>query len=210
MKTTKKDLLELAEAGNLTKETFLKIEGSSDFLTKLGLSEKDIDKVINKINKLVDNSKRLSTMRSGISSITSAYDEKKDSKYNTVSASTLSSMYDTLGIKEWDKENIKAWENYKEIAGDSAQSLSSLAKAQNKLASAYVNSHDFLSGLTKETQDYYEAQLTEMGVTNAHEVTTQVLANKMQYLAEQKAYAKKEGEELSKASTKNLKNFIDE
>lgn len=208
--STKKSLLELAEAGNLTKETFLKVEGSSDFLTKLGLSEKDIDKVINKINKLVDNSKQLSTMRSGISSITSAYDEKKDSKYNTVSASTLSSMYDTLGIKEWDKENIKAWENYKEIAGDSAQSLSSLAKAQNKLASAYVNSHDFLSGLTKETQDYYEAQLTEMGVTNAHEVTTQVLANKMQYLAEQKAYAKKEGEELSKASTKNLKNFIDE
>ena len=208
--STKNSLLELAEAGNLTKETFLKVEGSSDFLTKLGLSEKDIDKVINKINKLVDNSKQLSTMRSGISSITSAYDEKKDSKYNTVSASTLSSMYDTLGIKEWDKENIKAWENYKEIAGDSAQSLSSLAKAQNKLASAYVNSHDFLSGLTKETQDYYEAQLTEMGVTNAHEVTTQVLANKMQYLAEQKAYAKKEGEELSKASTKNLKNFIDE
>ena len=210
LKTTKKDLLELAEAGNLTKETFLKVEGSSDFLTKLGLSEKDIDKVINKINKLVDNSKQLSTMRSGISSITSAYDEKKDSKYNTVSASTLSSMYDTLGIKEWDKENIKAWENYKEIAGDSAQSLSSLAKAQNKLASAYVNSHDFLSGLTKESQDYYEAQLTEMGVTNAHEVVTQALANKMQYLAEQKAYAKKEGEELSKASTKNLKDFIDE
>lgn len=208
--STKNSLLELAEAGNLTKETFLKVEGSSDFLTKLGLSEKDIDKVINKINKLVDNSKQLSTMRSGISSITSAYDEKKDSKYNTVSASTLSSMYDTLGIKEWDKENIKAWENYKEIAGDSAQSLSSLAKAQNKLASAYVNSHDFLSGLTKETQDYYEAQLTEMGVTNAHEVVTQALANKIQYLAEQKAYAKKEGEELSKASTKNLKNFIDE
>ena len=208
--STKNSLLELAEAGNLAKETFLKVEGSSDFLTKLGLSEKDIDKVINKINKLVDNSKQLSTMRSGISSITSAYDEKKDSKYNTVSASTLSSMYDTLGIKEWDKENIKAWENYKEIAGDSAQSLSSLAKAQNKLASAYVNSHDFLSGLTKETQDYYEAQLTEMGVTNAHEVVTQALANKMQYLAEQKAYAKKEGEELSKASTKNLKNFIDE
>lgn len=208
--STKNSLLELAEAGNLTKETFLKVEGSSDFLTKLGLSEKDIDKVINKINKLVDNSKQLSTMRSGISSITSAYDEKKDSKYNTVSASTLSSMYDTLGIKEWDKENIKAWENYKEIAGDSAQSLSSLAKAQNKLASAYVNSHDFLSGLTKETQDYYETQLTEMGVTNAHEVVTQALANKMQYLAEQKAYAKKEGEELSKASTKNLKNFIDE
>lgn len=208
--STKNSLLELAEAGNLTKETFLKVEGSSDFLTKLGLSEKDIDKVINKINKLVDNSKQLSTMRSGISSITSAYDEKKDSKYNTVSASTLSSMYDTLGIKEWDKENIKAWENYKEIAGDSAQSLSSLAKAQNKLASAYVNSHDFLSGLTKETQDYYEAQLTEMGVTNAHEVVTQAFANKMQYLAEQKAYAKKEGEELSKASTKNLKNFIDE
>ena len=49
-----------------------------------------------------------------------------------------------------------------------------------------------------------------MGVTNAHEVVTQALANKMQYLAEQKAYAKKEGEELSKASTKNLKNFIDE
>lgn len=208
--STKNSLLELAEAGNLAKETFLKVEGSSDFLTKLGLSEKDIDKVINKINKLVDNSKQLSTMRSGISSITSAYDEKKDSKYNTVSASTLSSMYDTLGIKEWDKENIKAWENYKEIAGDSAQSLSSLAKAQNKLASAYVNSHDFLSGLTKETQDYYETQLTEMGVTNAHEVVTQALANKMQYLAEQKAYAKKEGEELSKASTKNLKNFIDE
>lgn len=208
--STKNSLLELAEAGNLTKETFLKVEGSSDFLTKLGLSEKDIEKVINKINKLVDNSKQLSAMRTGISSITSTYDEKKDSKYNTVSANTLSSIYDTLCVEKWSKANKKAWVEYKEIAGDSAQSLSSLAKAQNKLASAYVNSHDFLSGLTKETQDYYEAQLTEMGVTNAHEVTTQVLANKMQYLAEQKAYAKKEGEELSKASTKNLKNFIDE
>lgn len=210
LKSTKKDLLELAEAGDLTKETFQKVEGSSDFLTKLGLSEKDIDKVINKINNLVDSSKQLSTMRSGISSITSAYDEKKDSKYNTVSASTLSSMYDTLGVEEWNKANVKAWENYKKIAGDSSQSLSSLVEAQNKLASAYVNSHEFLSGLTKETQDYYDAQLTEMGITNAHEVTTQALADKMQYLAEQKAYAKEEGEELSKASTKNLKDFIDE
>lgn len=208
--STKNSLLELAEAGELTIKTFQTVKGSSDFLKKLGLSEIDIEKVINKINKLVDNSKQLSSMRIGISSITSAYDEKKDSKYNTVSANTLSSMYDTLCVEKWSKANKKAWVKYKEIAGDSAQSLSSLVKAQNKLASAYVNSHDFLSGLTKETQDYYEAQLTEMGITNAHEVTTQVLANKMKYLAEQKTYTKEKGEELSKASTKNLKDFIKE
>lgn len=163
---TKKSLTDLAKAGQLTEKAFNKV-ANTDALTNTGLSVKDLT---DKINALVEESKQLSSMKTGITSITSAYDEKKDSKNNVVSSSTLSSMYDTLGVENWTKSNKKAWSEYKKVAGDGTKSLKELRKVQDDLATSYVNSENFLSKLNKTNKEHYVWLLKEMGVKNAKQV----------------------------------------
>ena len=172
---TKDKLLELAEAGKLTTEAFQESSVAQTFLKDTGLSAKEATE---EINKLVENVKQLDSMRTGITAITSAYDEKKDSKQHIVSSSTLDSMYNTLEVKEWDNTNKKAWENYKKCATDGKKSMADTKKAQDELATAYVNSNNFLANLDGTNQDYYKTLLTEMGVTNADAIITNKLARK--------------------------------
>ena len=109
-KDTANNLLELAEAGKLTVKAFEKTNGSDDFLTQTKLTAKEATQAI---NELVDSSKQLSELKKGIGTITSAYNEKKDSKSNTVSPDTLSSMYDTLGVDTWTKRIRRFGKNIK-------------------------------------------------------------------------------------------------
>lgn len=172
---TKDKLLELAEAGKLTTEAFQESSVAQTVLKDTGLSAKEATE---EINKLVENVKQLDSMRTGITAITSAYDEKKDSKQHIVSSSTLDSMYNTLEVREWDNTNKKAWENYKKCATDGKKSMADTKKAQDKLATAYINSNNFLANLDGTNQDYYKTLLTEMGVTNADAIITNKLARK--------------------------------
>lgn len=203
---TKKSLTDLAEAGQLTEKAFNKV-ANTDALTNTGLSVQDL---INKINALVDSSKQLSAMRTGITAITSAYDEKKESKKNVVSSATLSSLSDTLGVSDWSKSDKKVWENYKKTAGDGKKSLSELKKAQDDLATSYVNSNNFLSNLDNTNKGYYISLLQEMGVTNAETVVTQTLANKKYNLALQNEFVKDKSVSLKKATISEINGFIDE
>lgn len=170
-KETKEKLLELAKAGKLTEKEF---ENSSiaDTFKESGVSAEEATK---KINKMIDSAEQLSTMRTGISAITSAYDEKKNSKHKVVSASTIESLGDTLGIESWSPKNQKVWENYKNIAGDSSKSLKDLKTAQDQLATSFVTSNNFLSNLDNTNKDYYTGLLEEMGVLNAESIVNQAL-----------------------------------
>lgn len=210
LKNTKKDLLELANTGTLTKKAFSKVTGASDFLSSMGLSDENIDSVISKINALIEDSKQLSAMRTGIKAITSAYDEKKESKKNVVSSATLGSLSDTLGVSDWSKSDKKVWENYKKTAGDGKKSLSELKKAQDDLATSYVNSNNFLSNLDETNKGYYISLLQEMGVANAETVVTQTLANKKYNLALQNEFVKDKSVSLKKATISEINGFIDE
>ncbi len=72
MKTLKKDLLELAQAGKLTAESFKETEGSGDFLAQLGLDGSktaEIEDVISKINALASSADQLASMGKGISEV---------------------------------------------------------------------------------------------------------------------------------------------
>ena len=200
VKDTYDDIMELAEAGKLTAKSFEKVGGSSEFLAQTGLTAEQAAK---KVNLLVEETKQLSAMRTGIIAITSAYDEKKDSKKNTVSGSTLSSMSDTLGVSEWNKKDQKVWENYKDTAGNSKKSLSELKQAQDELATSYVNSSNFLVNLNKTNQDYYKSILSEMGITNADSIITAKLA-------EQKGIAEMKTHDLSKMTGKEINKLIEE
>lgn len=201
----KERLEELAEAGKLTEKELSKSYIADEF-TKAGVS---IEKATKKINKFVEETKQLSALRTGITSITSAYDEKKDSKKKTVSASTLDSMGDTLGVSDWGEKNQKVWENYKNVAGSGKKTLKELRDAQNQLASAYINSSNFLANLNSENADYYEGLLKEMGIINAHEIIANKAYKDQKNLAVVKKELGVESDDLKDASVSEVAALYD-
>lgn len=60
--------------------------GAKEWAKEFGIN---VDEAVIKINKFADSSKQLSELKKGIGTITSAYNEKKDSENNTVSSDTL-------------------------------------------------------------------------------------------------------------------------
>lgn len=199
-KEAKEELFELAEAGKLTVEAFENSPIAEQFLKDTGLLAEEATQ---EINNLIENVKQLDSMRAGINSITSAYDEKKDSKQHIVSSSTLNSMYDTLGIEKWDNTNKKVWENYKKCATDGKKSMADTKKAQDELATSFVNSNNFLANLDDTSDDYYRTLLTEMGVTNAGTIVTNELAKK-------KGLAAIETADLASMTSKEIAKLIEE
>ena len=165
LKNTKKDLLDLAQAGQLSANTLKSVQGAEDYFKAIGLSAQEAS---NKVNELVNSSQQLSSMRSGITSITGALDTKASE--GMVSADKLSGFDVSLrGLETWDK--------FEETMGDTNSSMEDCKKAANELATEYVNSNNFLSQLTDTNKDYYISQLENMGVTNATEVVNASLVN---------------------------------
>lgn len=173
----KEEILKLAEAGKLTEKAFEK-SSIADTFTQAGYS---IEKATKKVNSMVDSAKQLSSLKSSISSIQNAYQEKKDNK--VVGADTLANMEQIFG-------KLKSWDNYKAVLGSTTSKLGECREAQNQLATEYVNSNNFLSQLTDKNKDYYISQLSELGIANAKSVVEktasankEVLKNKTEALA---------------------------
>ena len=143
-------------------------------------------------------------MKTGITAIISAYDEKKDANDNRVGSDTLNSMYDTLGVKDWSKPDLKVWEQYKEVASDSKSTLKELKSAQDDLATSFVNSNNFLSNLNDGNKEYYVSLMKEMGITNAIEIAEFNLSK----TREKEALAKKYSEEITWNEVEALYNEV--
>lgn len=175
----KSNLIELSESGQLTVEAFNNIDGSNTFIKQIGLTAEE---TVQKINNLTDSTKQLSALKPAISSIQNAYNEKEEK--GVVGADTLSSMETTFGSLG------KSWEKYKQIAGSANSSTSDLTRAQNDLATAYINSGNFLSGLVDETgncteanKQYYISQLESIGIENAKAVVENTIIQQKADLA---------------------------
>lgn len=169
---TKEKLLELAEAGKLTKQAFRNSSIADDFLNQTKLSAEEATQ---KINELISSADQLASMKTGISSISTILGEKKENQSSKktrtkgISADTLAGMPDDI------KEQTKEYEYFVEVLGDGTKEMDDCRDAANKLATAYITSNNFLSNLTKENKDYYKSVLKEMGVENAAEVVTAAL-----------------------------------
>lgn len=171
-KEAKEKLLELAEAGKLTEEAFENSSIAENFLKQTKLSAEEATQ---KINELISSAAQLSSMKTGISSISNILGEKKENQSSKktrtkgIGADTLAGMPDDI------KKQTKEYEHFIEVLGDGTSSMDDCKEAANKLATAYVNSNNFLSNLTAENEDYYKSVLKEMGVENAAEVVTAAL-----------------------------------
>lgn len=164
---TKEKLLELAEAGKLTKQAFRNSSIADDFLKQTKLSAEEATQ---KINELISSADQLASLKTGISSISSILREKneyqstKKTRNKGIAADTLAGMPDDI------KAQTKEYKDFVEVLGDGTSSMDACKAAASSLATAYVNSGNFLSNLTDENKEYYKSVLEEMGVENAAEI----------------------------------------
>lgn len=191
LKTTKKDLLDLAEAGQLSADSLSSVQGAEDYFKKIGLSAQE---AANKINNLVNSSQQLSSMQSGIKSITDALSTKESD--GIVSASDLSGFDVSL-------RGLDSWQKFEETIGDTNSSMADCKEAAENLATEYVHSNNFLSQLTESNKDYYISQLQNMGVTNAAAVVESSLANSENALAVAQSEATEYANTLTDAKERN-------
>ena len=94
-KESKDELLKLAEAGELTTKAFENSDMGQHILKETGLSAEEAGR---KVNKLISEMQHLSKMKTGISSILSAYDSLIEN--NTKRIKLLEQMAENL-YKEW-------------------------------------------------------------------------------------------------------------
>lgn len=202
-KDTQTSLESLAKAGQLTQKTFSKVSGAdkwAESFKKLGLSTKDL---IDRINKMQTASDQLSSMKSGISSISSVLAEKKDNTKHKktrnvgIGADTLSGFDDTI-------KDLNSWKEFEKTLGNGKSSMADCQKVANKLATEWVNSNNFLSNLNETNQDYYKSTLREMGVVNADAVVHKAWVQIAKPEKEVKEELKNEGIELADATWKNV------
>lgn len=196
-KSAKEEILKLAEAGKLTEKAFKK-SSIADTFTNAGYS---IEEVTKKINRMVDSSKQLSSLKSSISSIQDAYQEKKDNK--VASSSTLAGMEDTFG-------KLSSWEKYKNILGSTSSTLKECKIAQNELATEFVYSNNFLSQLTNKNKEYYTSQLKELGIANAQSIVEDTLKAKKQALANETKALEAATSDLSGETSNASEKFLEQ
>lgn len=160
---TKQGLLELANQGKLTIDTFKNVEGADQWIKDMGIVAED---VIPKINQLAGSAKQLGALADNVESLRTAYGEKRDE--GIVSANTLSSMTDTFGKLDY-------WSKYEQVVGTKSSTLSEVKAASDKLLTEYVNTGDYLAKLSDSNKQMYIDQLSDMGVANASEVVNSKL-----------------------------------
>lgn len=176
IKTLKKDLLEAAEAGQLSAEKFSELD-KTEYFKNLGISA---DSAIEKINGLVNASTQLSSMSTQISKMSDMLADKKNG--------TVASASDLAGF-DVEVRGRDSWQEFEKVMGSSKSSIEECQKAANALATEWVNDGNFLSNLTDENKAYYETQLDQMGVANVQEVITDALARKHEEEAIEEEYA---------------------
>lgn len=175
LKTLKDDLLALAQAGQLTVETFNETRGSDNFLAKLGLepdNATEIKEVLGQVNELVSSTDQLASMEKGISGLTGNLYVRQQDPGSAISAETFAGMDNGL------KAQTAEWNNYVNVLGNASSSLSEVQAATDRLANAYIGSNNFLANLTETNKGYYISQLDAMGIDNAEELVQQKLTEK--------------------------------
>lgn len=202
-------LTELAKAGELTAKTFHSTSGADEWaksFKNLGLTTDD---VVRKINQMQSSADQLSSMKTGISGIVQILGQKKSNRSSKKTRNDGIGADVLAGLSDEVKQNKKEYEEFCEVLGNGNSTMEDCRKASNQLASAYVNSSNFLAKLTPETKEYYTSVLDEMGVENASQVVKDTLAKKNELLAAKKKYLAEQGENVANAEAKDITKFAE-
>ena len=185
------NLLDLAEAGQLTANALEELAGGKELMNNTGLSA---DELAKKINNLVDASTQLNAMSGQISKMSDMLADKNNGK--TADASDLAGFDASV-------KGLDSWEQFEKVMGDSKSSMKDCQEAANALATEWVTNGEFLDNLTESNKGYYESQLKAMGVENAQEIVEKELEG-------QKLALKISTDGLTKATLSEIQAYMDE
>lgn len=160
-------LTALADKGELTIKTFSETDGAKNYFDGLSMSAEEAVKYI---NSLSDKNSQLGQMSKNIQDITGALGTKL--------SDGIVGVDDFTGFDVTIK-GLDSWDEFTKLLGDSSSSMAECQEAANKLATEYVNENATLSLLNDSNRDYYEAQLSKMGITNATAVVEAALAKNL-------------------------------
>ena len=160
-------LTALADKGELTIKTFSETDGAKNYFDGLSMSAEETVKYI---NSLSDKNSQLGQMSKNIQNITGALGTKL--------SDGIVSVDDFTGFDATIK-GLDSWDEFTKLLGDSSSSMAECQEAANKLATEYVNENATLSLLNDSNREYYEAQLSKMGITNATAVVEAALAKNL-------------------------------
>lgn len=160
-------LTALADKGELTIKTFSETDGAKNYFDGLSVSAEE---AVNYINSLSDKNSQLGQMSKNIQDITGALGTKL--------SDGIVSVDDFTGFDATIK-GLDSWDEFTKLLGDSSSSMAECQEAANKLATEYVNENATLSLLNDSNREYYESQLTKMGVANAASVVETALAKNL-------------------------------
>lgn len=160
-------LTTLADKGELTIKTFSETDGAKNYFDGLSMSAEEAVKYI---NSLSDKNSQLGQMSKNIQDITGALGAKL--------SDGIVSVDDFTGFDATIK-GLDSWDEFTKLLGDSSSSMAECQEAANKLATEYVNENATLSLLNDSNREYYEAQLSKMGITNATAVVEAALAKNL-------------------------------
>lgn len=186
------DLLDLANAGQLTGNALEGLAGGQQLMNETGLSA---EALAQKINGLVNASTQLSSMFTQISKISDMLADKKNG--------TVASASDLAGF-DVSVRGLESWDEFEEVMGSSESSMDQCQKAANALATEWVNDGNFLANLTDENKQYYITQLEDMGVKNAEQIVTEALAKKEEELRFEKLLSADASTDLQNATVADI------
>lgn len=186
------DLLDLANAGQLTGNALEGLAGGQQLMNETGLSA---DELAQKINGLVNASTQLSSMSAQISKMSDMLAEKKNG--------TVASASDLAGF-DVSVRGLESWDKFEEVMGSSESSMEQCQEAANALATEWVNDGNFLSNLTDENKKYYITQLEDMGIKNAEQIVTEALTKKEEELRFEKLLSADASTDLQNATVADI------
>lgn len=186
------DLLDLANAGQLTGNALEGLAGGQQLMNETGLSA---EALAQKINGLVNASTQLSSMSTQISKISDMLADKKNG--------TVASASDLAGF-DVSVRGLESWDEFEEVMGSSESSMDQCQKAANALATEWVNDGNFLANLTDENKQYYITQLEDMGVKNAEQIVTEALTKKEEELRFEKLLSADASTDLQNATVADI------
>lgn len=186
------DLLDLANAGQLTGNALEGLAGGQQLMNETGLSA---EALAQKINGLVNASTQLSSMSTQISKISDMLADKKNG--------TVASASDLTGF-DVSVRGLESWDEFEEVMGSSESSMDQCQKAANALATEWVNDGNFLANLTDENKQYYITQLEDMGVKNAEQIVIEALTKKEEELRFEKLLSADASTDLQNATVADI------
>lgn len=186
------DLLDLANAGQLTGNALEGLAGGQQLMNDTGLSA---EALAQKINGLVNASTQLSSMSAQISKMSDMLADKKNG--------TVASASDLAGF-DVSVRGLESWDKFEEVMGSSESSMDQCQKAANALATEWVNDGNFLANLTDENKQYYITQLEDMGVKNAEQIVTEALTKKEEELRFEKLLSADASTDLQNATVADI------